>query len=159
MSDADKLRDELAERDKNLSKEERNSEWLFIYDEECSQKRKRLAAGQYMSILPLDPFTASAELLNLIVLGGLEETALGGGPPSEPASEGGQQVTAIPSEHRSKVISKKKAANLLGRPNPDSGVKWLNDCIKDGTIRCEEINRQAFVFDKRQFPNKAQSSL
>jgi len=70
-----------------------------------------------------------------------------------------QNSTTIPAQYRTKVMTKKNAAKLLGRPNPDSGVKWLNDCIKDGTISCEEINRQTFVFDKREFPKETQPSL
>ncbi len=72
QSDADKLRNEIAERNSKLTKEERESEYLFIMDEECSQQRKKVAAGEYMSVLPLDPFTASAALLELVVKHGSE---------------------------------------------------------------------------------------
>ncbi len=68
-------------------------------------------------------------------------------------------LATIPVEHRTKVMAKKNAAKLLGRPNSDSGVKWLNACIEDGTIRCEKINRQTFVFDKRDFPKEAHAKL
>lgn len=61
-------------------------------------------------------------------------------------------TTAIPAKFRSKPISKKLAAKLLGRPQEDSGVKWLNDCIDDRTITCERVSRQSFVFDIREFP-------
>jgi hypothetical protein len=65
----------------------------------------------------------------------------------------------IPAEFRSKPLSKKKAAQLLGKPNEDSGVKWLNACIKDGTIRCEDHTRQSFVFDLRQFPESVHDQM
>lgn len=65
----------------------------------------------------------------------------------------------IPPGHRSKPISKKQAARLLGQLNEDSGVRWLNDCIADGTIACEQQSRQRFVFDCRQFPVGAQEQL
>jgi len=73
QSDANRLRDEIAERNLKLTKEERESEWLLIYDEECSQQRKKVAAGEYMSILPLDPFTASVALLEMVTKHGSEE--------------------------------------------------------------------------------------
>lgn len=58
----------------------------------------------------------------------------------------------IPAEFRTKAMSKQQAAGYLDHPNPDSGVRWLNRCIDDGTIRCEQLSRQSFVFDIRQFP-------
>jgi hypothetical protein len=60
--------------------------------------------------------------------------------------------TRIPPENRTRVLSKKEAAGYLGRPNEDSGVRWLNRCIADGTIRCEELSRQGFVFNILAFP-------
>ena len=65
----------------------------------------------------------------------------------------------IPPEFRSKPIAKKLAATLLGKPNEDSGVKWLNACIDDGTIDCEPHSRQSFVFDIRQFPEAVHPRL
>ncbi len=65
----------------------------------------------------------------------------------------------IPVAYRSRAISLAKAAKLLGRPNADSGVPWLKACIADGTIRCEQLSRQSYVFDRRQFPPEAQNSL
>lgn len=68
-------------------------------------------------------------------------------------------TTKIPPEFRSKPIAKKVAAKLLGRGCEDSGVKWLNDCITDGTIACEGLSRQSFVFDIRQFPESVHPRL
>lgn len=65
----------------------------------------------------------------------------------------------IPSEHRSKAITKQLAAELLGRGNPDSGVKWLNECIEHGIITCEKMTRQSYIFDMRQFPAESLSRL
>lgn len=70
-----------------------------------------------------------------------------------------QAITKIPPEFRSKPIAKKIAAKLLGRGCEDSGVKWLNDCITDGTIACEGLSRQSFVFDIRQFPESVHPRL
>ncbi len=86
MSDADKLRDEIFKRNSKLTKEELESEWASIYDEECSQQREKVVVGEYMSILPLDPFTASAELLNLIVLSDPEIEATQDGEPFVPTT-------------------------------------------------------------------------
>jgi hypothetical protein len=91
-------------------------------------------------------------------------------PAEEPSETPGVETTAdgtgqaivkavIPREHRSKAIGKQKAAQLLGRLNRDSGVKWLNKCIEDGTITCEKLGRTSFIFDKRQFPDSAQAQL
>lgn len=67
--------------------------------------------------------------------------------------------TQIPAEYRSKPISKKLAAKLLGRLQEDSGVKWLNLCIADGTITCEPHTRLSSVFDIRQFPEATHAKL
>ena len=56
----------------------------------------------------------------------------------------------IPPEYRTKAMSKRQAAKYLGRPNPDSGVRWLNKCIKDGTIACEFLSRNSHIFDRRE---------
>jgi len=65
----------------------------------------------------------------------------------------------IPAEYRTKAMSKQQAAAYLGHANPDSGVRWLNQCIQDGTIRCEQLSRQSYVFDMRQFPAKFQAVI
>lgn len=65
----------------------------------------------------------------------------------------------IPPEHRTKAISKGLAAKLLGRPNPDSGVKWLNACIADGTISCESMSPKSHIFDLRQFSKETHDRL
>jgi len=60
----------------------------------------------------------------------------------------------IPTDHRSKPISKKKAAKFLGKTGDEGrAVEWLNGCISDGTIACVEMSRQSFCFDMRQFPS------
>lgn len=68
-------------------------------------------------------------------------------------------ATGIAAEHQTKPISKKKAAKLLGKPDESSGVRWLNKCIEDGTIRCTQRSRTAYVFDRRDFPENAQRYL
>ncbi len=65
----------------------------------------------------------------------------------------------IPSEFRTRAMSKAKAAAYLRGGNVDSGVEWLNNCIADGTIYCETLSRQSHVFDVRQFPAKVQSQI
>ena len=74
-------------------------------------------------------------------------------------AEGERQIQTIPTEHRSKPITKTRAAKLLGKPNADSGVEWLNNCIEDGTITCETLSRQSHVFDIRAFPDSVQGQL
>ena len=70
-----------------------------------------------------------------------------------------QPLKAIPTEFRSKPITKTLAAKLLGKPNADSGVVWLNSCIKDGTITSESVSRQSHFFDIRHFPDSVQGQL
>ena len=70
-----------------------------------------------------------------------------------------EDSSKIPSEHRTRVLTKREAAKFLGKPNPSSGVKWLNQCIKDGAIHCESFNRQSFVFDIREFPGSERAKL
>ncbi len=94
--------------------------------------------------------TASQDLCSLSAMlptekstPGLKQTSPGGD---------GAPVSKIPAEFRSKGISLQKAATFLGRPSPDSGVRWLKKCINDGTIACESLGRTSHVFDMRQFP-------
>lgn len=66
----------------------------------------------------------------------------------------------IPAGHRTKPITKRKAAQLLGRKgNPSSVTEWLNQCISDGTIQAEQKTRQSFIFDIREFPESARQQL
>jgi hypothetical protein len=76
-------------------------------------------------------------------------------------NEKSSQVRAepIPAAFRSKPITKSAAARLLGQNPNSSGVRWLNHCIEDGTIRCEPLSRQRFVFDIRQFPESTHGLL
>jgi hypothetical protein len=66
---------------------------------------------------------------------------------------------AIPTQYRTRAMSYREAAKYLGRPNPDSGVKWLKKCITDGIISCETLSPRAHVFDCRQFPPNVQGSI
>lgn len=68
----------------------------------------------------------------------------------------GEQSKILP-ENRSRPLSKLDAAKLLGRVG--DGTKWLNQCIGDGTITCEQLTRQSFVFDITQFPDQVRSKL
>jgi len=139
QSDANKLRDEIAERNSKLTKEERESEYLFIMDEECSQQRKKVAAGEYMSILPLDPFTASAALLDLALNitreGDQEASDL-----TQAARDkiGEESITAILPEFQTRIMNKKEAAKfltstaneqqpLIGRQHELRNERILND--------------------------------
>ena len=80
-------------------------------------------------------------------------------PPASKANSQGSVSSAIPSEHRTKAITLRKAAALLGKPEPSSGTKWLKQCIEDGTISCEKISRQSYVFDLREFPANTHHQL
>ena len=67
---------------------------------------------------------------------------------------------SIAPEHRTKPITKKKAARLLGREGDASAaVEWLSSCIRDGTIKAEKKTRQSYVFDIREFPEEQHDKL
>ena len=70
-----------------------------------------------------------------------------------------ENCDVIPAEYRTKTMSKAQAAKLLGRSNRDSGVKWLNQCIADGTITCESLSCQSHIFDCRQFPKSVHDQI
>lgn len=72
---------------------------------------------------------------------------------------GETKSSEIPPEHRTIAMSKKKAASLLGRPQEDSGVRWLNQCIRDGTISCIRLSRTKYVFDVNQFHRSVHDSI
>ena len=61
-------------------------------------------------------------------------------------------LKTIAPENRSRPITKRKAATLLGQVG--DGTKWLNKCIADGTIRAEKKTRQSYVFDLTDFPEQ-----
>lgn len=71
------------------------------------------------------------------------------------ATTSGGTSPNIPSENLSPVTSLKKAARLLGRPNEDSGVRWLKKSIEEGDIRAVCVSRQGYQFDKTQFPENS----
>lgn len=58
----------------------------------------------------------------------------------------------IPPEHRTKPMSYRKAAELLGKGSGKDAAEWMSKCVQDGTIACERITRQTHVFDTRDFP-------
>jgi hypothetical protein len=61
----------------------------------------------------------------------------------------------IPPEYRTKPMSLRKAARLMGFTDSKDGAEYLRAAIRDGSIRCESLTRQTHVFDKRQFPGDA----
>jgi len=66
----------------------------------------------------------------------------------------------IEAAYRTRPLTKKKAAKLLGRDgDTSSAVKWISNCIKDGTITAEKLNRQNFIFDIREFPKDSHAKL
>lgn len=75
------------------------------------------------------------------------------------AKEQAGQSAKIPPEHRTKPLTYKRAAELLGRGKSKDAAEWLSKSVADGAYRCEHISRQTHVFDKTQFPSKAQEFL
>lgn len=67
-------------------------------------------------------------------------------------------LTQIDPEFRTKPLGKAQAAAYLGRTG-DAGRKWINKCIKDGTIKCVRLTRQSYVFDSREFPGSVMNKV
>lgn len=69
-------------------------------------------------------------------------------------------VSTIPPDKRTKPMTKKRAARLLGRTGDENrAVEWLNACVDDGTIRYEKRSRQSGVYHRDDFPPEAQSAI
>jgi hypothetical protein len=58
----------------------------------------------------------------------------------------------IPPAYRTKPMSFRRAARLLGKGSSRDAAEWLSKSVQDKSYRCEHITRQNHVFDKRQFP-------
>ena len=67
-------------------------------------------------------------------------------------SMGLTEVEPIPPERRTKPMSYRKAAKYLGKGDSQDAAEWVKSCVKDGTLRCEDLSRQAHIFDGDQFP-------
>lgn len=125
----------------------------------CAATKVKLDMGGELDELEADFISALAEVEQFVISTELHasKSSESDGEWSEPTSNtnvtpGADVSNGLPAQYRSKGITKQLAAKLLGQHNPDSGVKWLNACIDDGTITCIKLTRQRFVFDLRQFP-------
>jgi hypothetical protein len=58
----------------------------------------------------------------------------------------------IPAEERTKPMSYRSAALLLGKGKSKDAAEWLSASVKNGAIPCEHISRQMHVFSKLSFP-------
>lgn len=63
----------------------------------------------------------------------------------------------IPPKHRSKPMSYRKAAQLIGKGNSKDAAEWVSASVEDGNIKCEHLSKQMHVFDKRIFPTGPKS--
>jgi hypothetical protein len=75
------------------------------------------------------------------------------------SNEPRKTVNAIPAEYRTVAMPKSKAAGYLRPGNRKSAVRWLSQCIEDGTISCESLSPNSHVFDIRQFPVTVHASI
>jgi hypothetical protein len=64
--DVKNAEDAIRQRDLAMSQEERSAEEMEIYFQVRSEAGGRLQAGEHVSVIPLDPFTASTELLEIM---------------------------------------------------------------------------------------------
>ena len=66
----------------------------------------------------------------------------------------------IPPDKRTKPLTKKQAAKLLGRHGDENrAVEWLNACIEDGIIRWEKRSRQSGIYHRDDFPAEVQDRI
>lgn len=61
----------------------------------------------------------------------------------------------IPPEERTKPMSYRRAAKLMGKGDSRDAAEWLSASVKDDSIRCEHISRQTHVFSRCDFPKEA----
>jgi hypothetical protein len=68
----------------------------------------------------------------------------------------------IPPKHRTVPMSLRRAAKLMGytvhRGKKDA-VELLSRIIKDGSVKVERLNRQLYVFDRRDFPQESLAKI
>jgi hypothetical protein len=92
----------------------------------------------------------TADAMRLPELAGLLQHAKQESP--RDTRDSGQRI--LP-EQRTIPMTLRRAAKLMGytvhRGKKDA-VKLLSRTIKDGTIKAEKLNRQSYVFDRRDFP-------
>lgn len=60
----------IAARYRSMSTEQRNAEWRLVRNQVSSESEDRLERGEYASVLRMDPFLASAALIEIMLLGG-----------------------------------------------------------------------------------------
>lgn len=74
--------------------------------------------------------------------------------------EADPQPAGIPPDKRTKPLTKKQAAKLLGRHGDENrAVEWLNACIEDGIIRWEKRSRQSGIYHRDDFPAEVQDRI
>jgi hypothetical protein len=65
----------------------------------------------------------------------------------------------IPAEERTRPLTRKEAARLLGVGTDRKAVEALGRMIKHGTVQCESLSRQQHVFRKSAFPKEVWDQL
>jgi hypothetical protein len=65
----------------------------------------------------------------------------------------------IPVKYRTKPMSLKTAARLMGYGEGKDAVERLRATIEVGAVACETLTRKQHVFDRRDFPKESQSKL
>jgi hypothetical protein len=70
------------------------------------------------------------------------------------------ESSKIPPQHRSEPMTIKRAATLMGyttHHGDRNAVDILSRSIHEGLVKAEKINRQNYVFDRRDFPEQIQT--
>jgi hypothetical protein len=74
--------------------------------------------------------------------------------PARPGSAGrpprGQ--VKIPPNKRTRPMSYREAARLMGKGDSRDAAEWLSAAVEDGTVVCEHFSRQTHVFSLDDFP-------
>jgi len=76
----------------------------------------------------------------------------------QPASEV-KGSPKIPAKHRSRAVGKKDAAKLLGFGKSGRNIERLKKAISEGIYTVENENKNLFIFDMREIPDRVQSEF
>ena len=68
---------------------------------------------------------------------------------------GRDRQARIPPDERTRPMSFRRAAKLMGKGTSRDAAEWLSASVRDGTIRCEHVSRQTHIFSKYDFPKSA----
>jgi hypothetical protein len=67
--------------------------------------------------------------------------------------------TRIPREHRTRPMSYREAARLMGYGRSKDAAERLIAAVRNGAVAQEPLTRKQHIFDRRDFPPESQSKI